>query len=1155
MSIVIESPKLLSVRLTQLDPLDVKHDYVYTYNASIDVTAQLHSGTNGFVKGQFDARDVKIGDYIATTSQGRVLRIQSITNVGPTRLDCVLVDEDQINSASDATQFGESAIDKDDGILFELKEGKPYLFPLPNVLPGGLTQEFAIQILSRFNFASKDKNITVEQDAHGFLVGETLSLTSTGWQPDATEPTGVVVKADDDTFSVRLYGTKTHIELPGDLGTIYYWDSVDRMLTAQPTSNTGNKLFQKIGSTEALLLSGSSVPFNVETGPHFSGNYGDLTNKPNIPSDISQLTDSTNLLNNVTNISELNNDADYTTKAYVDQQIANLDGDIDIDLDGYVTTAELNQELQNLGAHFSGDYNDLTNKPALFDGQYSNLTGAPTVPTDVNQLTDNDNIIFNRDYNALTNKPALFDGNYESLSNKPAIPSISGLATEGYVDSAVADVDTFSGDYNDLTNKPTIFDGNYNNLTNKPTLFNGNYNTLVNKPVLPTKVSDLENDEGFINTVTMTHILNALGYTPADAANVFNGDYNSLANLPVLSNYITDAAIADFKTEAEIIALINSGISGGIDLDYNDLLNKPTIPADVSDLTDTNNLLAHFSGNYQDLSNKPDLSEFITETEIDSKIASAVTGGSVDLSNYVTDAELATAIAGVSGGNVDLSDYYTKTQVDALLPTPFSGDYNDLTNKPTIPDTSTFISETEIDSKIASAVTGGTVDLSDYVTDAELATQLANYQPTIDLSSYYNKTEVDALIPTVPTDISQLTDTTNLLGSGGGSVDLTGYATETFVNQQIAAASVGGIANLDDLNDVAVGSLPQVANSEEHYLLEYNPVNQLWESKDFGEIFATQAYVTSTVATIITDGDINLDGYATEQFVEQKLTERGDHFSGNYFDLTNRPQLFSGDYNDLLNKPAGNQDLRMQLVGQELQLLNIEPDPDTVISTVDLSDLGDAIAQNISYSDLAGLPNLFSGDYGDLVNRPTLFSGNYNDLSNKPYIPSIAGLATEQYVDNRWAEPTITGDRFYTDNIEFQAQTNQKVSIVSHVANQRNLVMAIQTTDDVETEALLAENERVTIADDTTAKFSVTYVATSGTDHISFVTSGILSRTGGNITIIGNNNTITTADTGTSWTGNVQADTVNNSLKINVQGTVDSTVDWTIFIEIIEVIR
>jgi hypothetical protein len=31
------------------------------------------------------------------------------------------------------------------------------------------------------------------------------------------------------------------------------------------------------------------------------------------------------------------------------------------------------------------------------------------------------------------------------------------------------------------------------------------------------------------------------------------------------------------------------------------------------------------------------------------------------------------------------------------------------------------------------------------------------------------------------------------------------------------------------------------------------------------------------------------------------------------------------------------------------------------------------------------------------------FSGNYNDLSNKPTIPSIAGLATETYVNTKVA--------------------------------------------------------------------------------------------------------------------------------------------------------
>ena len=111
--------------------------------------------------------------------------------------------------------------------------------------------------------------------------------------------------------------------------------------------------------------------------------------------------------------------------------------------------------------------------------------------------------------------------------------------------------------------------------------------------------------------------------------------------------------------------------------------------------------------------------------------------------------------------------------------------------------------------------------------------------------------------------------------------------------------------------------------------------------------------------------------YATESYVDPKLLERGPHFSGDYNDLTNT-LFYSGDYNDLLNKPAGNADLSLQLVGSDLQLLNIEPDPDTIISSVSLSALGSAIGTSIDYADLQNLPNLFSGDYNDLVNRPKL---------------------------------------------------------------------------------------------------------------------------------------------------------------------------------------
>ena len=48
-----------------------------------------------------------------------------------------------------------------------------------------------------------------------------------------------------------------------------------------------------------------------------------------------------------------------------------------------------------------------------------------------------------------------FSGDYNDLINQPSIPSITGLASEGYVNNLVA-ISTFSGDYNDLTNQPSI---------------------------------------------------------------------------------------------------------------------------------------------------------------------------------------------------------------------------------------------------------------------------------------------------------------------------------------------------------------------------------------------------------------------------------------------------------------------------------------------------------------------------------------------------------------------------------------------------------------------------------------------------------------------------------------------------------------------------
>jgi hypothetical protein len=779
------------------------------------------------------------------------------------------------------------------------------------------------------------------------------------------------------------------------------------------------------------------------------------------------------------------------TTIYVDQKIASAASGGEIDLSSYVTITALQQQLSQLGQHFSGDYNDLTNKPNIpsLDGLASEayvgafvqqqLSGyQPTIDlssyytkTEVDNLTQN---TFSGNYNDLIGKPTLFSGDYNDLSNQPMIPSIDGLASTTYVDQQIT----------------------------------------LNAPDLSSYASVQYVDDQIASALTGGSIDLSSYVTETELTTA-------------LSNYQPTIDLSSYYTKTEVDALI------------------PAVPSDVSQLTDTQGLLNHV-----------DTSNFATTSYVNVQLQSYQP--LTDMSLYALKTDLfSTSYNDLTDKPVMFSGDYNDL---VNRPTVFSGNYNDLYNQPMIPSIDGLASVAYVDQQIANVSGGGSVDLSSYVTETELTTALSNYQPTVDLSNYALKTELfdgnyTSLtgIPTIPTDISDLTDTTNLLSSNGGNVDLTGYATQTYVQQQIGAATLGAISNLDDLNDVAVGSLPQQANLSEHYLLEYNPVNQLWESKDFGSIFATQQYVTETIATIVTDGDINLDGYATEQFVEQKLTEIPAPFSGDYFDLANRPILFSGDFNDLINTPAGNNDLRMQLVGQELQLINIEPEPDTIISRVSLDSLGDAIAANISYNDIADLPNLFSGDYGDLVNRPQLFSGNYADLRNKPYIPSIAGLASEEYVDNRWAEPEITGDRFFTHDLIVKES-----NLDSHTAQKRMTAYAIQTTNNTPTQVVDRNGDPLTFSPNTTVMIEVSIVAagvdvndSAATKHKGIVTVddtnaqfvGIVAQ---EILEMGNN----------GWTSTIYTnDNGGRQLHIEVTGSASHTVNWTVFIESYEVVN
>ena len=615
------------------------------------------------------------------------------------------------------------------------------------------------------------------------------------------------------------------------------------------------------------------------------------------------------------------------------------------------------------------------------------------------------------------------------------------------------------------------------------------------------------------------------------------------------ANKAFENTVGSFTTLDQVNALIANINSGG-SIDLSDYATTTSLNTEVTNLTAL-------------INSKTD------EAYVDAKIAALP--GPVDLSDYIDTATF----------NGALSNYDTSTVIDGKINTAvanatfFDGDYNNLFNTPTIPSLDGYATQLWVQQQINAIPGGGgsattLSGLTDVDTTNATAGQVLKYDgnswaPADDSTTGGGGTDADTLdgfdsqyyldynnlnntpapitpfsgdyndltnTPTIPTDLSQLTDTNNLL-SGAAYTDA---SVDIHINKASAASGQvlgwdgsdyvwvnnagggGGATSLGGLTDVS-NTTPQTGQ-----ILKWN-----------GTEWAPAVDATTGV------GGSN---YATESYVDQKLLERGPHFSGDYNDLTNTPVLFSGDYNDLLNKPAGNADLSLQLVGSDLQLLNIEPDPDTIISSVSLSALGSAIGTSIDYADLQNLPNLFSGDYNDLVNRPNLFSGDYNDLANKPYIPSIAGLASVSYVDSA-IQGATTGDKVFEGNISQVAKVSNVVA-----ASQDNYIMAVTTTDATITEVLLTSGNRITIEDDSTVMYDIHVVGADSTEHHGVKIKGIIDRTSGTTSLVGSPAKEILVENDDGWNADVVADTVNGSLKITVQGEASRTVNWTIFVEL-----
>jgi hypothetical protein len=433
--------------------------------------------------------------------------------------------------------------------------------------------------------------------------------------------------------------------------SIYLGDTVIRNIdgTIELPANAkinGQKIpldVSELTDTTNLLGSGGGVTsYNELTDlpTLFSGSYTDLTNKPTIPTDLSDLTDNTNLL------AGAGGDGSYTLPVATDSIL----GGIKV---GTGLTIDVNGVVSVTVDTFSGDYNDLTNKPTLFDGQYASLTGLPDLT--VYQLAAN---AFSGSYNDLTDTPTLFDGAYSSLTGTPDL-TVYQLAANA-----------FSGDYNDLINQPTI-------------------------PTVPTILSSFTNDVGYITGYTVTQ---------ADVTQHQAALSITESQISDLQNYLTSVAFADLTSTPTTIA--GYGITDAFDGAYSSLTGAPTT---VSSFTNDAGYLVTVA--YADLTTTPTtlagygITDAYTTTQVDSAITAAVNeilGDAPELLD--TLGEIADAVGDDANFVTTINTAVSlKANSADLAVVATSGSYTDLSNTPTIP---TDISDlTDNNNRLASNIT------------------------------------------------------------------------------------------------------------------------------------------------------------------------------------------------------------------------------------------------------------------------------------------------------------------------------------------------------------------------------------------------------------------------------------------------------------------
>lgn len=307
-----------------------------------------------------------------------------------------------------------------------------------------------------------------------------------------------------------------------------------------------------------------------------------------------------------------------------------------------------------------------------------------------------------------------------------------------------------------------------------------------------------------------------------------------------------------------------------------------------------------------------------------------------------------------------------------------------------------------------------------------------------DLSNYYSKAEVDAAISSAIAQIkipdvegflkdipAEYITETELAAKGylTEHQSLEGYATEEFVENAIANIE---LPELDDVNLDNYATKQWV--EDKGYLTAHQDLSgkadvdhthdDLYEAKGAAEAVKNELLNGAGDAydTLKELSDLIIDNKGTIDALTELAANKADkeHEHSKYLtehqpldEYAKKAELFSKDYNDLSNKPeipsvaglASEQFVKDEIAKLPEVDLTGYAKTDDIPSLEGYAKTEDIPTDYLTNADLSGYSK---------------FSGSYSDLTDKPEIPSVAGLASEDYVDNAVKNVTVDTSNLVT---------------------------------------------------------------------------------------------------------------------------------------------